>query len=184
MSQSLQKGQEFFIGFTNLLVGLGWDPAETGTDFDLDASACLLNKQRIIPDENHVIYYNNPQSVDGSCYTTGDDRSGRNSIEGDDEQIIVDLASINPDIQTIVFCASIYEAAQRKQNFGQVKNAYIRICNADTNVEICRYQLDTQFSQETAIEFGFLQCSYNYWKFFPTGIGNPHGLEGIVAKYS
>ncbi len=185
MAINLQKGQRvaFESGLQHLTVGLGWDPAESGEDFDLDASACLLNDKKKIPAEGYFVFYNNPKSADGSCYSTGDDRTGGNSEEGDDEQIIVDLTKIDPQVTSIVFCASIYEAEERRQNFGQVQNSYIRICNSDTGEEIFKYELCEDFSIETAVEFGRLYLHNGNWKFEAMGVGSNDGLQGIVNKY-
>ena len=183
MAINLQKGQRVAIELKHLTIGLGWDPAETGQDFDLDASACMLNDKKKVPSEEYFIFYNNPKSPDGSCYSTGDDRTGGNSADGDDEQIIVDLTKVNSQVTSIVFTASIYEAKERRQNFGQVQNSYIRICNTDTGEELCKYELCEDFSIETAIEFGRLYLHNGAWKFEATGLGYPDGLQGIVNKY-
>ena len=183
MAINLQKGQRIEIGLKHITVGLGWDPAETGQDFDLDASACMLNEAKKVPTENFFVFYNNPKSPDEACYSTGDDRTGGNSVDGDDEQLIVDLSKVDPRVTSIVFAASIYEAEARKQNFGQVQNSYIRICDTDTGEEICKYELCEDFSIETAIEFGRLYLHNGNWKFEATGIGHPNGLQGIVNKY-
>ena len=184
MGINLQKGQRIAIGLRHLTVGLGWDPAETGEDFDLDATACMLGENKKFPSDHFFVYYNNLKSPDGACVSSGDDRTGRNSEEGDDEQITVDLSKISPQIVSIVFAASIHEAEQKRQNFGQVQNSYIRICNSDSGEEICKYELSEDFSIETAIEFGRLYLHNGEWKFEATGIGHKDGLQGIVNKYS
>lgn len=183
MAINLQKGQRIALGLQHLIVGLGWDPAESGEDFDLDATACMLGENKKIPSEDFFVFYNNPQSADGACKSTGDDRTGGNSEDGDDEQIIVDLTKVSPKIKSIVFSASIYEAEARRQNFGQVQNSYIRICNSSTGEELCKYELCEDFSIETAIEFGRLYLHNGEWKFEATGIGHKDGLQGIVNKY-
>ena len=183
MAINLQKGQRIAVGLTHLTVGLGWDPAETGAAFDLDASAFLLNDAKKLPSDSHFVFYNNMESPDGSVKSMGDDRTGGNSKEGDDEQLIVDLTKVDAQVTSIVFAASIYEAQARKQNFGQVQNSYIRIVNSDTDEELCRYELSEDFSIETAIEFGRLYLHKGEWKFEATGIGHQNGLEGMIAKY-
>ncbi|MDD3470657.1 MAG: TerD family protein [Thermoguttaceae bacterium] len=183
MAINLQKGQRVAIGLQHLTVGLGWDPAETGEDFDLDAVACLLAENKKIPCDEFLVYYNNTKSADGSCESTGDDRTGGNSEEGDDEQIIINLSKVDSKITSIVFSASIYEAKKRKQNFGQVQNSYIRICDTNSGEELCKYELCEDFSVETAIEFGRLYLHNGEWKFEATGIGHHDGLNGIVNKY-
>lgn len=167
-----------------MIVGLGWDPAENGqTSFDLDATACLLDDKGKTPNEKFFVFYNNQSSPDESCKSTGDDLTGGNPDGGDDEQIIVDLTKVDPRVKSIVFAASIYDARNRKQNFGQVKNSYIRILNSENNEELCRYELCEDFSVETAIEFGRLYLQDGEWKFEATGDGHKDGLQGIVNKY-
>ena len=154
---NLEKGQRISMdkGLTLVGVGLGWDPNEgTGYDFDLDASAFMLGESGRIPTDEYFVFYNNPKSPDGSVESTGDDLTGGNSDGGDDETINVDLSKVDPKIQEIVFTATIYKAEERRQNFGQVRNSYIRIYDAKTNAEIARYDLDEDFSIETAVEFG------------------------------
>ena len=183
MAINLQRGQRVEIGLQHLTVGLGWDPAETGENFDLDATACMVGENQKIPAKGFFVYYNNLKSADGSCESTGDNRTGGNSEEGDDEQLIVDLSEVDRRIGSIIFSASIYEADKRKQNFGQVRNSYIRIVDADSGEELCRYELCEDFSIETAIEFGRLYLHDGQWKFEATGIGHKNGLQGIVNKY-
>ena len=184
MAINLQKGQRVSVGLQNITVGLGWDPAETGEDFDLDASAFMLGANQKIPEDNYFVFYNNPQSPDGACRSTGDDRTGGNSADGDDEQIIVDLTKVNSRIKSIVFTATIYDAQKRKQNFGQVHNSYIRICDSASDKELCRYELGEDFSIETGIEFGRLYLHNGEWKFEASGIGYKNGLDDLVHKYS
>ena len=146
MAITLEKGQRIGIGLSKVSVGLGWDPNEgTGFDFDLDASAFMLGSNKKIPNDNYFIFYNNPKSPDGAVESTGDDTTGGNSDGGDDETLNVDLQKVDPSIQEILFVATIYKADERKQNFGQVRNSYIRIYNSITNEEIARYDLDEDF---------------------------------------
>ena len=177
---NLEKGQRISMdkGLTLVGVGLGWDPNEgTGYDFDLDASAFMLGESGRIPTDEYFVFYNNPKSPDGSVESTGDDLTGGNSDGGDDETINVDLSKVDPKIQEIVFTATIYKAEERRQNFGQVRNSYIRIYDAKTNAEIARYDLDEDFSIETAVEFGRLYRRGDEWKFEAMGIGNKGGLQ-------
>ena len=172
-------------GLTLVGVGLGWDPNEgTGYDFDLDASAFMLGESGRIPTDEYFVFYNNQKSPDGSVESTGDDLTGGNSDGGDDETINVDLSKVDPKIQEIVFTATIYKAEDRRQNFGQVRNSYIRIYDAKTNAEIARYDLDEDFSIETAVEFGRLYRRGDEWKFEAMGIGNKGGLQSLVNKYA
>ena len=129
------------------------------------------------------IFYNNPKSPDGAVESTGDDTTGGNSDGGDDETLNVDLQKVDSSIQEILFVATIYKADERKQNFGQVRNSYIRIYNSITNEEIARYDLDEDFSIETAVEFGRLYRRGEEWKFEAMGIGNKGGLQALVNKY-
>ena len=183
MTINLQKGQRVSVGLRHLTVGLGWDPAETGADFDLDATAGMLGEDKKFPTEQFFVYYNNLESPDGACRSSGDDRSGRSSDGDDDEQIIVDLDKVSSQITSIVFSASIHDAATLRQNFGQVQNSYIRIFNTDTGEELCKYELSEDFSTDTAIEFGRLYLHKGEWKFEATGTGHKDGLQGIVNKY-
>lgn len=184
---NLEKGQRISMdkGLTLVGVGLGWDPNEgTGYDFDLDASAFMLGESGRIPTDEYFVFYKNPKSPDGSVESTGDDLTGGNSDGGDDETINVDLSKVDPKIQEIVFTATIYKAEERRQNFGQVRNSYIRIYDAKTNAEIARYDLDEDFSIETAVEFGRLYRRGDEWKFEAMGIGNKGGLQSLVNKYA
>ncbi len=184
---NLEKGQRISMDkvLTLVGVGLGWDPNEgTGYDFDLDASAFMLGESGRIPTDEYFVFYNNQKSPDGSVESTGDDLTGGNSDGGDDETINVDLSKVDPKIQEIVFTATIYKAEERRQNFGQVRNSYIRIYDAKTNAEIARYDLDEDFSIETAVEFGRLYRRGDEWKFEAMGIGNKGGLQSLVNKYA
>lgn len=184
MAITLEKGQRIGIGLSKVSVGLGWDPNEgTGFDFDLDASAFMLGSNKKIPNDNYFIFYNNPKSPDGAVESTGDDTTGGNSDGGDDETLNVDLQKVDSSIQEILFVATIYKADERKQNFGQVRNSYIRIYNSITNEEIARYDLDEDLSIETAVEFGRLYRRGEEWKFEAMGIGNKGGLQALVNKY-
>ena len=184
MAISLVKGQKIDIGLSKISVGLGWNPNEgTGHDFDLDASAFMINANRIIPEDNYFIFYGNIDSPDGALHHTGDDPTGGNSAEGDDETIQVDISKINADIQEILFVVTIHDAAARKQNFGQVRNSYIRIVDDATNQEIAKYELGEDFSIETGIEFGRLYKRDNKWKFEASGIGYKEDLALFLAKY-
>ena len=184
MAISLEKGQRIEIGLSKVSVGLGWDPNEgSGFDFDLDASAFMLGANKKLPKDEYFVFYNNQKSPDGSVESTGDDLTGGNSDGGDDETLNVDLTKVDPQVQEIIFTATIYKAEERKQNFGQVRNSYIRIYNSITNEEIARYDLDEDFSIETAVEFGRLYRRNGEWKFDAMGIGNKGGLQALVNKY-
>ena len=184
MAISLEKGQRIEIGLSKVSVGLGWDPNEgSGYDFDLDASAFMLGSNKKLPKDEFFVFYNNQKSPDGSVESTGDDLTGGNSDGGDDETLNVDLTKVDSQVQEIIFTATIYKAEERRQNFGQVRNSYIRIYNSITNEEIARYDLDEDFSIETAVEFGRLYRRGSEWKFEAMGIGNKGGLQALVNKY-
>ena len=184
---NLEKGQRISMdkGLTLVGVGLGWDPNQgTGYDFDLDASAFMLGSNGRIPNDNYFVFYNNQKSPDGSVESTGDDTTGGSSDGGDDETLNVNLTKVDSSIQEIIFTATIYKAEERRQNFGQVRNSYIRIFDAVTNTEIARYDLDEDFSIETAEEFGRLYRRGGEWKFEAMGLGNKGGLQALVNKYA
>ena len=184
---NLEKGQRISMdkGLTLVGVGLGWDPNEgSGYDFDLDASAFMLGEKGQVPEQEYFVFYGNQKSPDGSVESTGDDLTGGNSDGGDDETLNVDLSKVSPKIQEIIFTATIYKAAERRQNFGQVRNSYIRIYDATTNAEIARYDLDEDFSVETAVEFGRLYRRGGEWKFEAIGNGDKGGLQALVYKYA
>jgi tellurium resistance protein TerD len=184
MAINLQKGQKIEIGLSKLTIGLGWDPNEgTGFDFDLDASAFLLNKDRKLAKESHFIFYNNLESPDGSVVHTGDDPDGNSSDGDDDEAIIVDLTLIPDEIEELLFVVTIEDFQARKQNFGQVRNSYIRIVDETKNEVVAKYELDEDFSIETAVEFGRLYKRNNEWKFEASGIGYKEDLGYFVNKY-
>lgn len=179
MAINLQKGQRIEIGLQKVGVVLGWDPnTSTGYDFDLDASAFMLGDNKKLPLDEFLVFYNNQKSPDGAVESSGDDLTG-----GDDETITVDLSKVDPRIKEIIFTVTIHEAEQRRQNFGQVHNSYIRIYNAITNEEIAKYDLDEDFSIETAVEFGRLYLRNGEWKFEAMGNGYKGGLQFFVDKY-
>lgn len=182
---NLQKGQRIEIGLQKVGVGLGWDPNEsTGYDFDLDASAFMLGESKKLPADEFFVFYNNQKSPDGAVESSGDDLTGGNSDGGDDETLTVDLSKVDPRVNEILFTATIHEAENRRQNFGQVRNSYIRIYNAITNEEIAKYDLDEDFSVETAVEFGRLYRRNGEWKFEAIGNGFKGGLQFFVNKYA
>ncbi len=185
MAINLQKGQRIEIGLQKVGVGLGWDPNEsTGYDFDLDASAFMLGENKKLPADEFFVFYNNQKSPDGAVESSGDDLTGGSSDGGDDETLTVDLSKVDPRVTEILFTATIHDAENRRQNFGQVRNSYIRIYNAITNEEIAKYDLDEDFSIETAVEFGRLYRRNGEWKFEAIGNGYKGGLEHFVNKYA
>lgn len=184
MAINLTKGQKIDIGLTKMSVGLGWKPNEgTGAAFDLDASAFMIDANRVIPAEEYFVFYGNTDSPDKALHHTGDDPTGGNSAEGDDETIQVDLSKVNSNVQEILFVVTIHEATQRKQNYGQVRDSYIRIVDDSNGQEIAKYELGEDFSIETAIEFGRLYKKDGKWKFEASGIGYKEDLAFFLAKY-
>lgn len=183
MAINLQKGQKIDIGLSKIKVGLGWEPnAGTGQDFDLDASAFMLNASSRIPTDNHFIFYNNTVSPDQAVTHSGDDPTGGNS-SGDDEIIQVELDLVDGQVQEILFIVTIHDAITRRQNFGQVRNSYIRIVDTANESEIAKYELDEDFSIETAIEFGRLYRREGKWRFEASGIGYKEDLSYFVERY-
>lgn len=189
MSMNIQKGERFNLskeapGLKRAAVGLAWDvnTTDTGTDFDLDASVFMIGNTGKIPADEYFIFYNNLQSLDGSVKHLGDSRTGEG--QGDDETILVDLTKVDPSIEEIIFVVTIHDAEKRRQNFGQVRNAFIRIYDHETKVEAAKYELDEDFSRETALEFGRLYRKSGEWRFQAVGQGYNSGLQGFVDKYA
>jgi tellurium resistance protein TerD len=184
---SLSKGGNVSLtkeapGLTAVLVGLGWDArTTTGADFDLDASALLLNSSGKVVSDQHFVFFNNLKSPDGSVEHTGDNLTGEG--EGDDEVIKVNLAAVPAEVEKIVFPVSIYDAENRQQSFGQVRNAYIRVVNQTGGAEIARYDLSEDASTETAMIFGELYRYRGEWKFRAVGQGYASGLRGIALDF-
>ena len=187
MALSLSKGGNLSLskeapGMTKVLVGLGWDARSTdGQDFDLDASAFLLKADGKVRADSDFIFYNQLKSTDGSVEHTGDNRTGEG--DGDDEAIKVDLSKVPADIDRIAFTVTIHEADARRQNFGQVRNAFIRIVNQDNNSEVARYDLAEDASTETAMIFAELYRNGAEWKFRAVGQGFAGGLKPLAESY-
>lgn len=183
MAINLQKGQRENINAPKFTIGLGWDinNTSTGGAFDLDASLFLLNDSKKLVSDSHFIFYNNLESPDKSVIHTGDNLTGDG--DGDDEQILIDLTKIDAAIQEITVVVTIHEAESRKQNFGQVRNSFIRIFNTETKEEILKYELDEDFSIETAVEFGRIYNKNGEWKFEAVGSGQREGLDKFVSIY-
>lgn len=187
MAITLQKGGNLSLskeapGLKRVLIGLGWDARATdGQDFDLDASAFLLSSNDRVRSDADFIFYNQLTSQCGSVKHLGDNRTG--SGDGDDEAIEITLDTVPSDIQKVSFTVTIYDAPERRQNFGMVKNAYIRVVNAETNQEIGRYDLSEDASIETAMIFGEIYRHNNEWKFRAVGQGYQGGLRALALNY-
>lgn len=188
MPVNLKKGQKVSLtkenpGLKKVVVGLGWDvnAFDTGGDFDLDAAAFLLTDSGKVKDSGDFVFYGNLKHTSGSVQHMGDNLTGAG--DGDDEQIKVDLSMVPGDVMKIAFTATIYEAEARRQNFGQVNNAFIRIYNEETGEEMLRYDLGEDFSIETAVVFGELYKNGNEWKFNAIGSGYQGGLAALCANY-
>lgn len=188
MPINLQKGQKVSItkenpGLSKVVVGLGWDvnQFDTGGDFDLDTAAfCLADSGKVSRPED-FIFFGNLNHPTGCVQHMGDNLTGAG--DGDDEQIKIDLSKVPENITKIAFTVTIYEAEARRQNFGQVNNAFIRIYNEATGEELLRYDLGEDFSIETAAVFGELYKNGNEWKFNAIGSGYQGGLAALCANF-
>lgn len=187
MAISLQKGGNVNLskeapGLKELVVGLGWDARATdGVEFDLDASVFLTKADGKVRSDVDFIFYNNKVSSDGSVTHQGDNRSGAG--DGDDEAIEVKLEKVGSDIEKIAFAVTIHEGETRRQTFGQVSNAYIRVLNKTDGKELARYDLSEDGSTETAMIFGELYRAGAEWKFRAVGQGFKGGLGSLAANY-
>lgn len=187
MAISLGKGGNLSLTKTDpslskILVGLGWDERSTdGNDFDLDASAFLLNNSGKVRNEADFIFYNQLRSPDGSVEHTGDNRSGQG--DGDDESVKIDLSRVPVDVDKIVITVTIHDADARRQNFGQVANAFIRVVNEVNGQEVVRFDLAEDYSTETAMVFGELYRHNGEWKFRAVGQGYSGGLSAMCRQF-
>ncbi|MEH1932669.1 MAG: TerD family protein [Nostoc sp.] len=190
MTITLTKGQRISLekvapGLSEVFVGLGWDvkATDTGKDFDLDASVFLLNANGKLISDAHVIFYNNQTSPDPekSIQHTGDNLTGAG--EGDDEVIKINLKKVPADIQTILIAVTIHEAEVRRQNFGQVQNAFVRVVNSQTNEEVVRYDLVEDYSTETSMIMAELYFKDNEWRLNAVGSGYQGGLQALLERY-
>jgi tellurium resistance protein TerD len=183
MAINLQKGQREAINAPKFTIGLGWDTnsSSTGTAFDLDASVFILGDSKRLVGDEYFVFYNNLVSPDGSVEHTGDNLTGAG--DGDDEQVKVDLSKADAKISEICIVVTIHEAEARKQNFGQVRNSFIRIFDSATGADILKYELEEDFSIETAVEFGRIYKKDNNWKFEAVGVGMKGGLQDYLNKY-
>lgn len=204
MAINLQKGQRVDLtkgnpGLTKILVGLGWDPVESkgggglfgglfggssgGANIDCDASVIMLGDQDKLRNKNDVVYFGNLKSGDGSVHHTGDNITGHG--DGDDEQIVVELNRIPSTIQKLVFIVNIYDCVKRKQHFGMIRNAFIRVVNSSNNQELIKYNLTDDYNGKTSLVVGEIYRHGAEWKFAAVGTGtNAAGLSEVVRSYS
>jgi tellurium resistance protein TerD len=181
MAINLTKGQRVDVGLQQAGVGLGWNPVTSGK-CDLDASAFMLGENGKLVSDEFFVFYNQPVSTDGAVKSSGDNTDGEG--DGDDETLFVNLSKVDSRVTEIVVVVTIHEAAERKQNFGQVRSAFIRIYDQRNGQEICKYELDEDFSTESAVEFGRLYRRGGAWKFEAIGRGHNGGLEALLARFS
>ena len=188
MAISLKKGQKVDLTKTNpglkeVLIGLGWDTNkyDGGSDFDLDSSVFMLGANGKVASDDDFVFYGNLKHKSGAVEHLGDNLTGAG--EGDDEQIKIDLSKVPAEVEKIDFTVTIYEAEERKQNFGQVENAFIRVVDATNNKELIRYDLGEDFSIETAVVIGELYRNKGEWKFNAIGSGFSGGLASLGRNY-
>ena len=188
MPISLKKGQRVDLTKTNpglkeICVGLGWDvnKYDGGSSFDLDTAAFLLSENDKVRQQGDFVFYGNLSHESGAVVHQGDNLTGEG--DGDDEQIMIDLSKVPADVQKIAFTATIYEAEERRQNFGQVSNAYIRVIDSVNKKELIRYDLGEDFSIETAVVVGELYRNGSEWKFNAVGSGFQGGLAALCGNY-
>lgn len=188
MPINLSKGQKVDLtkgnpSLNNIMVGLGWDvnAFDSGVDFDLDAAAFLLGENGMCPTEKEFVFYGNLEHPSKGVKHMGDNLTGAG--DGDDEQIQIDLKKIPENVTKVAFTVTIYEAENRRQNFGQVSNAFIRIVDEATNTELIRYDLGEDFSIETAVVVGELYRHNGEWKFNAIGSGFQGGLAALCNHF-
>ncbi|EOS24474.1 tellurium resistance protein TerD [Lachnospiraceae bacterium 3-1] len=188
MPINLTKGQKVDLtkgnpSLKHIMVGLGWDvnAFDSGADFDLDAAAFLLGSNGRCPTEKEFIFYGNLEHASGAVKHMGDNLTGEG--DGDDEQIKIDLSLIPSNVERVAFTVTIYDSDVRRQNFGQVSNAFIRIVDESTGQELIRYDLGEDFSIETAVVVGELYRHSGEWKFNAIGSGFQGGLAALCGHY-
>ena len=187
MAISLNKGGNVSLSKTDpklksILIGVGWEARSTnGSDFDLDASAFLVGESGKVRSDSDFIFYNQLVSTCRSIEHTGDNRTGAG--DGDDEALKIDLDKVPEEIKRVVICVTIHDAQARKQSFGQVSDAFIRIVNLDNDVELVRFDLSEDYSTETAMVFGDVYRHNGEWKFKAVGQGFAGGLEALCGQF-
>lgn len=188
MAINLTKGQRIDLTKTNpglkkAIIGLGWDTNQYdgGYDFDLDASAFLADSNNKVTNDKDFIFYNNLEGANGGVLHTGDNRTGEG--DGDDEQIIIDFDKVPQNINIISIAVTIHDAENRKQNFGQVANSFVRVVDEATNQELIRYDLGEDFSVETAVVICEIYRHNDEWKFKAVGSGFQGGLAALCKNF-
>lgn len=201
MSVSLQKGQKVSLskdnaGLAKIIVGLGWDEVQQSSGggllgalfgaapqaIDCDASALLLKNGRLV-DKADIVYFGNLKHKSGTVVHQGDNLTGAG--DGDDEQIVIDLSRVPAEYDKIVVVVNIYQAVQRRQHFGMIQNAFIRLVDARNNNEMCKYNLTDNYSGMTAMIFGEVYRHNGEWKFSAIGQGtNDPGLGELSRRYT
>lgn len=190
MTVSLSKGGRISLskeapGLSKIYIGLGWDCRTTdGSPFDLDSSIFLLNSSGKVRSDSDFVFYGNLKAVDGAVEHLGDNLTGAGA--GDDEVMKLNLTQLDsnaPDVEKLAVVVTIHEAEGRKQNFGQVNNAFIRILNDENQSEIVRYDLSEDFSMETALVFGEVYKKGGEWRFTAVGQGYAGGLAAACKDY-
>jgi len=201
MAISLQKGQKVDLtkgnaGLSQIMIGLGWDPVEQkkggllggllgggkAQEIDCDASVLMLNENGKLVSNKNLIYFGNLRSGDGSVWHTGDNITGDG--DGDDEEIIAILSKIPENIQKLLFVVNIYDAAKRNQDFGMIRNAFIRVVNMNDKKELIRYNLTENYAGKTALIVGEIYRHGNEWKFGAVGEGtNDNSLGEVIKRY-
>ncbi|WNR45560.1 TerD family protein [Paenibacillus roseipurpureus] len=196
MTVSLVKGQKIDLtkgnaGLSKVVVGLGWDPAvvekkgffgtkKTAVEIDIDASVILLDEKGHITKEKHVVYFGNLQSPDGSVVHSGDNRTGDG--DGDDEQVTIQLGQVPADVSKMVFVVNIYDCVNRKQDFGLVQSAYIRVLNGSNQQELVKFNLTDNYASKTSLIVGEIYRHSGEWKFNAIGEGTTDTTLGLLVK--
>ena len=188
MAIQLKKGQKIDLtkgnpGLKHIRLGLGWDTNmfDGGDDFDLDVSLFMVGKSGKVEQDEDFIFYNNLKHPSEAVEHLGDNRTGDG--DGDDEEILVDFSKMPDRIEKIAVTVTIYEAKERRQNFGQVNNSYVRVVNSDNEEELLRYDLGEEFSIETAIVVCAIYRHNGEGKFSAVGSGVEGGLEALCRSY-
>lgn len=187
MAISLQKGGNVNLSKTDpnlkqVLLGLGWDARSSdGMDFDLDASIFMVTESGRVRADSDFIFYGQLRSSCGSIEHTGDNRTGEG--DGDDEALKINLDKVPASIVRLVVAVTIHDAQARKQNFGMVRDAFVRLLNSETNTEITRFDLSEDSSTETAMVFGEVYRYGSEWKFKAVGQGYAGGLRALAIQH-